>query len=139
MRRLLLATLLLVLPACASDPPSVVEGQSTVESGFACVPASPVPAALPAGFPQPPPGAVLTAVAPEQVTGRVVAEVADVLAHFRAAVEQAGYVVRREEDEGRSAQLAFFGARGEGAATIAALTCPEGSTGFTLSVSRSLG
>ena len=122
----------LLVAGCGSDRPLVVEGKSTVESGVACVPASPVPAPLPRGFPELPAGAILTAVSADEVSGRVAGDVEDVVAHFRAAVDRAGYVITRDEDEGRSAQLAFFGTRGDGTATIAALTCPSGSTGFTL-------
>ena len=131
MRRLLLV-LPLLAAGCGEDRPLVVEGRSIAESSAPCVAASPVADPLPRDFPQPPPGAVLTAVAPVQVTGRVDAEVEQVLAHFQAAVDAAGYIVQREEDEGRSAQLAFFGARNEGSIVIAAVGCPRGSTGFTM-------
>ena len=127
----------LLLAGCAPQPPSAVDGESRVEPGVTCAPASPVAAALPSGYPEPPAGAELTEVTDGQVSGRVVGEVEQVLEHFRSAVDRAGYVVQREEDEGRSAQLGFFGVAGSGTATLAALTCPSGSTGFTLRVTRS--
>lgn len=139
MRRHAVVLVPLLLVGCAPQPPSAVDGESRAEPGATCVPSSPVAAPLPAGYPELPAGAELTEVADEQVSGRVVGEVEQVLEHFRSAVDRAGYVVQREEDEGRSAQLGFFGVGGTGTATIAALTCPSGSTGFTLRVTRSTG
>lgn len=86
-----------------------------------------VPVALPFG-------AVLTDVreigGQRLVTGRAPASVTEVLAHFRAAP---GYVVTRDEDEGRSGELQLFGSTGDVGVTVARLTCPRGQTGFTLS------
>ena len=132
MRRLLLPVLLLV--AGCGVPPAVVEGRSSVESGAACVPAPAVATPPPAGLPELPEGTTLTAVGDGTVSGRVPAPVAEVVEHFRAAMDRAGYVVQREEDEGRAVRLGFFGARGDATLDVALLTCPVGSTGFTLAV-----
>lgn len=132
-----LALALVAAAACGEPSPTAVEGTSTQEPGVACqapeplTSAPPVPAdlALPAG-------AVLTDTRPlggsASVTGRVEAPVAEVLAHFRAAVDAAGFVLQRDEDEGRAGELAFFGARGTGQVTVSRLTCPRGATGFTV-------
>ena len=81
-----------------------------------------------------PPGSVLTDVRQvgdqRLVTGRVSTTVAQTLAHFRAAD---GFVVSRDEDEGRAGELQLFGAAGTIGVTVARLTCPRGQTGFTLS------
>lgn len=98
----------------------------------------PAPSLDPASVPPPPvdlpPGAVLTDVTQagqeRLVTGRVAAGVDEVLEHFRGA---AGFVVTRDEDEGRAGELRLFGAAGEIGVTVARLTCPRGQTGFTLS------
>lgn len=137
--RLLLGVVLLVPGCAAQPPPSVVQGRSSAEPGVSCAPAPPVDDRLPAGFPVPPPAAVLTAVARGSVTGRVPAALDDVVAHFRSALDRAGWVVQREEDEGRAVLLGFFGARGEGTLTVAELTCPAGSTGFTVTVAQPPG
>ena len=128
------------MTGCAADeqeppPPASVEGVSEGASGAPCVPPSPL--AAPPEPPPPvvlPPGAVLTDVAEQAgqrlVTGRVEATVEEVLAHFRA---DPGYVVTRDEDEGRSGRLQLFGARGDVGVIVAVLTCPRGLTGFTIS------
>jgi hypothetical protein len=137
-RPLLLAGLVL-LAGCADEPPQAppvsVEGESRVEPGRSCAPVPPLAAA-----PSPPPpvqlptGSVLTDVTVQQdqrlVTGRVDATVQEVLEHFR---RDPGYVVTRDEDEGRSGRLQLFGARGALGVTVAVLTCPQGLTGFTIS------
>lgn len=136
--RLLLAAALL-LTACAAEeqppPPVSVEGESLLASGVPCV--APPPLAAPPEAPPPvvlPPGTVLTDVTEQAgqrlVTGQVTATVDEVLAHFRA---DPGYVVTRDEDEGRSGRLQLFGARGEVGVVVARLTCPAGLTGFTIS------
>ena len=83
-----------------------------------------------------PPGSVVTTYGGTAdtvtLTGRVEAPVEQVLTHFRSAVERAGFVLQRDEDEGRSGELGFFGARADGTLAIAKLTCPTGTTGFTL-------
>lgn len=137
MRRLLV--LVALLTACGGERPLVVEGESTVESGLPCSPASPVGEASPESLPSLPPGSVLTLVGPDTATGRVEQRIEDVVAHFRTAFDRAGYVVQREEDEGRSAQLAFFGNAGTATLTVAELTCPSGSTGFTVVVRSATG
>lgn len=131
--------LALLLAGCGSTdaqlPPASVEGSSTVESGAPCVAASPLDAA---SVPPPPvalpPGSVLTDVTQSGptrlVTGRVEADVDAVLDHFRTAE---GFVVSRDEDEGRAGELQLFGAAGDVGVTVARLTCPRGSTSFTLS------
>ncbi len=68
------------------------------------------------------------------LTGRTSASVDQVLTHFRTALQRAGFVLQRDEDEGRSGELLFFGARAEGSVTIARLTCPRDDTGFTVRV-----
>ena len=136
MRRVLLLVPLLVLGCADERPPSVVEGRSTAESGRPCIPASPVAASPPAGLPELPAGAVLTEAAPGRASGRVTGEIRDVVAELKASFERAGYVVQREEDEGRSFRLAFFGASGDATLTVAELTCPPGSTGFSVIVRR---
>ncbi len=113
-------------------------GTSTAESGAPCVAPSPLDAA---SVPPPPVdlprGSELTdvrQVADQRlVTGRVPATVEQVLAHFRAAE---GFVVSRDEDEGRSGELQLFGAAGTVGVTVARLTCPPGQTGFTLAVTQ---
>lgn len=130
---------LLATTGCAADeppPPVSVEGESTQVPGVACVPVPPLTAP-----PTPPPpvvlpaGAVLTDVTVQQgqrlVTGQLEAPVEEVLEHFR---NDPGYVVTRDEDEGRAGRLQLFGARGEVGITVAVLTCPRGLTGFTISV-----
>ena len=127
----------LLLAGCSEEPPvqpRTQEGVSSAAPGASCAPAPELvadpapsaPVALPAG-------AVLTDVTQQAgqrlVTGRVEAPVQEVLEHFRAAPD---YVVSRDEDEGRSGRLQLFGARGEVSVTVARLTCPRGSTGFTL-------
>lgn len=108
------------------------EGESAVESGLPCRPAAPVPGPLPSGVPSPPPGTVLTLASGTTASGRVAAPLDEVVEHFRTAFDRAGYVVQREEDEGRAVRLAFFGAGGDADLTVATLTCPAGSTGFTV-------
>ena len=124
--------LVVLLVGCASSPPLVSEGESAVESGEPCRPASPVPDPLPSAFPSPPAGSDLTLVEAGTASGRVSLPFDDVLAHWKAAFDRAGYVVQREEDEGRAVRLAFFGARGDAELVVATLTCPAGSTGFTV-------
>ena len=81
-----------------------------------------------------PPGSVLTDVRQvgdqRLVTGRVSATVDQVLEHFRTAE---GFVVSRDEDEGRAGELQLFGAAGTVGVTVARLTCPRDQTGFTVS------
>jgi len=129
----------LLLTGCGADPepppPASVEGVSEAASGAPCVPPSPL-----AAPPEPrppvllPPGAVLTDVTEQAgqrlVSGQVEASVEEVLDHFRA---DPGYVVTRDEDEGRAGRLQLFGARGEVGVTVAVLLCPRGLTGFTIS------
>lgn len=136
-RLLLLAVL---LAGCGGgDRPLVVEGKSTVESGPPCAPASPVDAPAPADLPELPVGSVLTAVGPGTVTGRVEQPLRHVVTELKAAFDRAGYVVQREQDEGRAVQLAFFGTAGTATLAVAELTCPSGSTGFTLVVRSATG
>lgn len=116
-------------------PPVSVEGSSTVESGTPCVAASPLdPASVPPPLVALPPGAVLTDVTQagreHLVTGRVEGSVEQVLEHFRTAP---GFVVSRDEDEGRSGELKLFGSVGDVGVTVARLTCPRGWTSFTIS------
>ena len=133
-----LALLALVLVAgCSShqQQPSSVEGSSTAQSGAPCAAPSPLDAAsVPAPPVDLPPGSVLTDVRQvgdqRLVTGRVSATVDQVLEHFRTAE---GFVVSRDEDEGRSGELQLFGAAGTVGVTVARLTCPRGQTGFTVS------
>lgn len=139
MRRLLLALPLLLAGCSGADVPSVVLGSSSAEPGASCAPAPAVQAALPEGYPSPPPGAELTAVSDGSVTGRVSGPVDVTADHFRAELERRGYVVQREEDEGRAVLIGFFGAAAEGTLTIAELICPRGSTGFTVAVRRATG
>lgn len=73
------------------------------------------------------------------LTGRAPVPVTDVLAHFRTAAEQSGYVVSRDEDEGRAGELGFFGTAGDGTVVVSRLACPRGETGFTLSVREAGG
>lgn len=130
----------LLLTACGSPdrapaPPSSVEGTSTVEPGAPCVAPSPLDAASVPPPPVPlPPGAVLTDVTQagplRLVTGRVEATVDEVLDHFRGAP---GFVVSRDEDEGRSGELQLFGATGDVTVLVARSTCPRGATRFTVS------
>ena len=133
MRRLLVVPLL-VAGCAAQPPPSGAEGRSVAESGRPCVPPSPVVGTPPAGLPELPPGAVLTALGPDRASARIEGEIDDVVARLKRAFDRAGYVVQREEDEGRSVRLAFFGAAGDATLTVAQLTCPKGSTGFTVVV-----
>lgn len=121
----------LLTTACSAEP-SVVEGRSTAVPGATCVPAAAVADRAPEGFPELPAGTVLTAVSPASVSGRVAARVDDVVRHFTAELDRSGYVVQRAEDEGRAARLAFFGARGDATLDVALLTCPAGSSAFTL-------
>lgn len=143
---LLCVVALLTLTGCGADAPraergvdSVQEGTSTVESGAPCVPAPEVSAPLPASYPASlalPRGAVVTSVGRQGgfdlVSGRVEAPAEDVLDHFRDAAEPAGFAIVRDEDEGRAGQLQLFGPSRELGITVAQLTCPRGSSGFTL-------
>ena len=122
-----------------SGQASGTEGTSTVVPGPSCRTPRAVREPLPAEYPEGlalPPGAVLTGVEHADgyalVTGRVAADVGSVLEHFGAAVEAAGLVVQRQESEGRSGQLVFFGALREGGVSVARLACPAGETGFTV-------
>ena len=139
MRRGLLVLPLLLAGCGGTEVPSVVMGSSSAEPGASCAPAPAVDAELPDGYPLPPAGAELTAVAGGSVTGRVDDPVESAAAHFRAELERLGYVVQREEDEGRAVLIGFFGAAAEGTVTVAELTCPRGSTGFTVAVRRAAG
>ena len=119
-------------------------GTSVEESGAACAPASPLASVPP--VPQDlalPPGSLVTQHGGRSdallLTGRVAAPVEDVLAHFRTALERAGFVLQRDEDEGRAGELGFFGARADGTVVVSRLTCPRGETGFTLSVRDAVG
>ena len=139
----------LALAGCGDDPEpvarpggsSVQEGTSTVESGAPCVPAAevdqPLPASYPSRFPLPP-GTVLTDVRRQGerdlVTGRVEGDAEALLTHFRDAAEPAGLAVVRDEDEGRAGRLQLCGAAVTVDVTVARLTCPRGSAGFTLAV-----
>lgn len=132
--------LLLALAGCSAEapsPPASIEGTSVAASGVACAPPSPLPAPPPDVPLALPPGAVLTDTTllggQRLVSGRVEDSVAAVLGHFRAAP---GYVVQRDEDEGRSGELVLFGATGDVSVTVARLTCPQGSTGFTIAVAE---
>lgn len=118
----------------------MLDGTSVTGSSAPCEPAPaldgeqpPVPLALPAG-------SVVTDVTEiagqRLVTGRVSAEVSDVLEHFRLAAEPAGFVVQRDEDEGRAGELLLFGVRGDVGITVARLACPRGDTGFTVAVAQ---
>lgn len=135
--RVLLPAALLLLTACSADPAptTVVEGRSTQVPGRACAPPSPLPSPPPQAVPLPP-GAAVTAYASRDgqsvLTGRTADSVDEVLAHFRTTLEREGYVLSRDEDEGRAGELGFFGARADGTVTVARLTCPRGQTGFTL-------
>lgn len=122
-----------------SGDASSTEGTSVVESGAPCRPLPAVSTPLPDGYPEGlalPPGTTLTGVQTQGgfglVTGRTAASVDEVLEHFRTAVESAGLVVQRIESEGRSGQVAFFGALTQGGVAVARLTCPRGETGFTV-------
>ena len=134
-----LPLLVSLMAGCGSAPPLVSEGESTVESGAPCRPASPVPDPLPTAFPPAPAGAELTLVEGGTASGRVALPLDDVVAHWKAAFDRAGYVVQREEDEGRAVRLALFGARGDATLDVADLTCPSGSTGFTMGVRTAPG
>ena len=121
----------------APPAPSTVEGESSVAPGRPCAPATALPSVPP--LPQDvalPAGAVVTAYEGTadvvSVTGRTDLRVDEVLDHFRTALQRAGFVLQRDEDEGRAGQLGFFGARADGSVTVARLTCPRGATGFTL-------
>lgn len=107
MRRLLLALPLLLVGCGGADVPNVVLGSSSAEPGASCAPAPAVQAELPEGYPAPPPGAELTAVSDGSVTGRVSGPVDAATDHFRAELERRGYVVQREEDEGRAVLIGF--------------------------------
>ena len=132
----------LLAGGCASSPeptpPAAVEGESSVAPGVTCVPPSPLPA-VPTAV-QLPPGAVLTDETEQAgqrlVTGRVEATVEQVLEHFRNAP---GYVVTRDEDEGRAGELLLFGAAGDVGVTVGRLTCPRGATGFTIATAGNAG
>ena len=126
-----------------ADEDASSEGTSVAEPRPSCTPAPRVRADLPADFPaglELPARTVLTGVDASDgstvVSGRVRASVQDVLVHFRTAVERAGLVVQREESEGRSGELVFFGAEAEGGVAVAKLSCPAGSTSFTVRASR---
>lgn len=125
-------------PVEASAPAAVLEGTSTAESGAPCVPPTPLPGPAATTGLSLPPGAVLTASeqagAQVLVSGRVREPVRTVLQHFRDAAARGGYVVQRDEDEGRSGMLTLFGARGTASVVIAALTCPRGQAGFTVRI-----
>ena len=127
-----LPLLAVLLAGCGSSPPLVTEGESAVESGEPCRPASPVPDPLPSAFPSPPAASQLTLVEGGTASGRVALPLDEVVAHWKAVFDRAGYVVQREEDEGRAVRLALFGARGDAEVVVATLTCPAGSTGFTV-------
>lgn len=90
-------------------------------------------ASVPAALVALPPGAVLTdvrEVGPQRlVTGRTAQTVEQVLAHFRAAD---GFVVTRDEDEGRAGELQLFGGAGDVTVTVGRITCPRGATSFTV-------
>ena len=136
----------------ATEPPSAVvggqedassDGSSVAEPRPSCTPAPAVDRDLPADFPAGldlPARTVLTGVdrsaGSTVVSGRVRAPVEDVLAHFREAVAGAGLVVQRDESEGRSGELLFFGAETEGGVAVAKLSCPAGSTSFTVRAGR---
>jgi hypothetical protein len=138
---LLVALLVAGCGSAQEPPPASVEGESRVELGAPCAPrpvlvADPAPS-VPVELP---PAGVLTDVTEQAgqrlVTGRVEATVEQVLAHFRAAP---GYVVTRDEAEGRAGELLLFGARGDVAVTVATLTCPRGFTGFTIATAAGSG
>ena len=144
-----LLALALAVAGCAQPeppaPPRVQDGVSVVESSEPCVPEPAVREALPAGYPRAlelPAGTVITYVEEQPgaqvVSGRVQASAADVLEHFRSTAEPAGFAVIRDEDEGRAGRLQLFGATSEVAVTVAKLTCPAGSAGFTVSVRRTV-
>lgn len=146
---LALAAVLALVTGCTDDaePPSprVQDGVSVVESGRPCEPQPAVPGPLPEAYPQAlvlPAGSLVTDVREQAgaqlVTGRVEGDASAVLEHFRAAAEPAGFAVIRDEDEGRAGRLQLFGVGSEVGVTVAQLTCPAGSTGFTLSVRRTV-
>jgi hypothetical protein len=143
---LLVALALGAAAGCSQDadapaPPRVQDGISVVESGNPCVPEPAVAGPLPAEYPTAlafPEGAVVTYVetrpGTQILSGRVDGDAAGVLEHFRTVAEPAGFAVVRDEDEGRAGRLQLFGATSEVAITVAKLTCPAGSAGFTVSV-----
>lgn len=147
MRAALLVTAVL-LSACSSapaGPPLSQDGVSVAESGNPCLPEPAVPGPLPAGYPEQlalPPDTVITFTAEQgdtlYVSGRVDADVATTLAHFRDLAEPAGFAVIRDEEEGAGGRLQLFGATSEVGVTVAMLPCPRGSAGFTVSVRRTV-
>ena len=147
MRAALLVTAVLV-SACASapaGPPLSQEGVSVAESGNPCVPEPAVPGPLPTDYPAGlalPAGTVVTFTAEQAgtsfVSGRVDADVATTLSHFRDLAEPAGFAVIRDEEEGAGGRLQLFGATSEVGVTVAMLPCPRGSAGFTVSVRRTV-
>ena len=133
---------MLTVAGCSDEraeplPPASVEGSSSAVSGAPCVPTPALTAAVPPPPVALPAGAVLTDVrqagAQRLVSGRVEATVDEVLAHFRSAP---GFVVSRDEDEGRAGELQLFGAAGDVGVTVARLTCPRGATSFTVAVTQ---
>ncbi len=121
----------------------VSQGSSVAEPGPSCAPPPAVAPGLPATFPLPlalPSGSVVTALGETGgdrfATGRVQADVSAVLGHFRAALVDAGAVLGRDEDEGRSGQLTFLSGSTVGGVTVARSRCPAGSTGFTVTARR---
>ena len=133
--------------ACAGGepPPRSQEGVSVLESGSPCALKPAVTGPLPPTYPQAlalPAGSVVTDVreqgGAQLVTGRVEGGAGEVLEHFRTTAEPAGFAVIRDEDEGRAGRLQLFGATSEVAITVAKLTCPAGSAGFTMSVRRTV-
>ena len=135
MHRLLLPVLLLT--ACAG-PPTVQDGASTRE-GPTCTPAPAVSGTPPALVPPLPAGAVLTEVGSDVVSARVERPLDAVVAELRASLEGDGWVVTREEDEQRAVRLGFFGVRGSGTASLAALSCPPASTALSVRVVQVAG
>ena len=150
MRALLLLALVLgAVTGCADEPepmPLVQDGVSVVESSRPCEPPPAVTGPLPAGYPEGltfPEGTVVTYAVEQDgsqvVTGRAQTGVSEVLQHFRQVAEPAGFLVTQDEDEGASGRLRLFGGASEADVIVVRRTCPMGTTGFTVTVRRTVG
>lgn len=146
-RPLLALALAAAATACTSpEPPAPAprraqDGVSVEESGRPCLPQPAVTEPRPPDYPTAlalPAGTVVTYVEEQPdtsiITGRAPGRAVDVLEHFRSTAEPAGFAVIRDEDEGRAGRLQLFGATTEVEISVATLTCPSGSAGFTVSV-----